>query len=127
MSEKESEKEDRPKNYTVKLVEGMTLTSAVSADSISTISGSIKQSFDTLSGTFNINQKSIADSMHLDQNLEYLKKIAEELEKNRKLAEEQRDEAIKDARKERNRFYVGVVIGIVGIVVGAIIGIMALL
>lgn len=29
------------------------------------------------------------------------------------------DVAIKDAKKDRNRFYVGVVIGVVGIVVGA--------
>lgn len=122
MGEKESEKEDKPKNYTVKLVEGMALTDTASADSITTISGSIKQSFDTLRGTFNVNQNSIANSLHIDQNLEYLKKIAEDMEKTVKLAEQRRDEAIEDAKKDRNRFYVGVVIGVVAIVVGAIIG-----
>jgi hypothetical protein len=127
MGERESDKEDKPKNYTVKVAEGMTLTGAASASSISTISGSIRQSFDTLRGTFNVSQNSMANSLHLDQNLEYLKKIAESMEKAVKLAEEQRDEAVKDAKKDRNHFYVGVVIGAVGIVVGAIIGIMALL
>jgi len=80
MGEKESEKEDKPKNYTVKVADGITLTDMASA-SISTISGSIKQSFDMLRGTFNANQNSMANSLHLDQNLEYLKNIAKNMEK----------------------------------------------
>jgi hypothetical protein len=54
---------------------------AVSSSSISTISGSIQQTFETLRGTFDLNQKTIADSMHIDQNLDYLKKIAVSMEK----------------------------------------------
>jgi predicted ribosome quality control (RQC) complex YloA/Tae2 family protein len=126
MGEKEIEKEDKPKNYTVKIAEGMTLTAAASADSISTISGSIKQSFDTLRGTFNTNQNNIANTLHLDQNLEYLKKIAEELERSRKLAEEQRDEAIKDAKRERRNFYLSLAVTIILGVVAVIVGILAL-
>jgi len=126
MGEKESEKEDKPKNYTVKLVEGMALTDAASANSISTISGSIIQSFDTLRGTFNANQNNIANSLHIDQNLEYLKKIAETMEKALKLAEEQRDEAIKDAKRERRNFYLSLAVTIVLGVVTVIVGILAL-
>lgn len=127
MPQKENEKEDEPKNYSVEITEGIALADTASSSSISTISGSIKQSFDTLRGTFDTNQKFIADYLHLEQHLECLPKIAESMEKAVKLAEEQRDEAIKEARKDRNRFYVGVVIGVVGIVVAAIIGIIALL
>lgn len=127
MSEKENEKEDKPKDYSAKIVEGIALADTASSISISAIIGSIKQSFDTLRGTFDTNQNFIADSLHIEQNLEYLPKMSENLEKAVKLAEEQRDEAIKEARKDQNRFYVGVVIGVGGIVVGAIIGIIALL
>jgi hypothetical protein len=125
--EKENEKEDKPKSYSVKIVEGIALADTASSSSISTISSSVKQSFDTLRGTFDTNQKFIADYLHIEQNLEYLPEIAENMEKAVKLAEKQRDEAIKEARKDRNRFYVGVLIGVVGIVVGAIIGTIALL
>ena len=127
MPQKEYEKEDKPKNYSVKIADGIALADTASSSSISTISGSIKQSFDTLRGTFDTNQKFIANSLHLERNLEYLQEIAESTEKAAKLAEEQRDEAIKEAKKDRNRFYAGIVIGVVGIVVGAIIGIIALL
>jgi hypothetical protein len=127
LSEKENEKEDKPKNYSVKITEGIALADTASSSSISAISGSIKQSFDALRGTFDTNQKFIADYLHLEQNLECLPKMSENLEKAVKLAEEQRDEAIKEAKKDRNRFYVGVVMGVVGIVVGAVIGIIALL
>ena len=108
-------------------MEGIALADTASSSSISTISGSVKQSFDTLRGTFDTNQKFIADYLHIEQNLEYLPKIAENMEKAVKLAEKQRDEAIKEARKDRNRFYVGILIGVVGIIVGAIIGTIALL
>jgi hypothetical protein len=127
MGERESEKEDKPKNYTVKIVEGMALTDTASASSISTISGSIKQSIDVLSGTFNTNQKGIADSLHIYQNLEYLPKIAENMEKAVKLAEEQRDDAIKDAKRERRNFHISLAITIVLGVVAIIVGILALL
>jgi predicted Holliday junction resolvase-like endonuclease len=127
LPQEENEKEDKPKNYSVKIVDGIALADTGSLSSISTISGSIKQSFETLRGTFDTNQKFIADYLHIEQKLECLPKIAESMEKTVKLAEEQRDEAIKEARRDRNRFYVGVVIGAVGIVVAAIIGIIALL
>jgi len=127
LPQKEYEKEDKPKNYSVKIADGIALADTASSSSISTISGSIKQSFDTLRGTFDTNQKFIANSLHLERNLEYLPKIAESTEKAAKLAEEQRDEAIKEAKKDRNRFYVGVLIGAVGIVAATIIGIVALL
>ena len=127
MLESENEKEDKPKSYSVKIVEGIALADTASSSSISTISSAVKQSFDTLRGTFDTNQKFIADYLHIEQNLEYLPKIAENMEKAVKLAEKQRDEAIKEARKDRNRFYVGVLIGVVGIIVGAIIGTIALL
>jgi len=127
LPQNENEKEDKPKNLSVKIAEGIALADAASSSSISTISGSIKQSFETLRGTFDTNQKFIADSLHLEQNLEYLQKMSENLEKAVQLAEEQRDEAIQEARKYRNRFYAGVMIGVVGIAVGAIIGIMTLL
>jgi hypothetical protein len=127
MGEEESEKEDKPKNYTVKLVEGVALTDAGSASSISTISDSIKQSFDMLSGTFNTNQKSIADSSHIYRNLEYLPKIAESMERAVRLAEEQRDEAIRDAKGERRNFHISLAITIVLGVVAIIVGTLALL
>jgi hypothetical protein len=98
LSEKENEKEDKPKNYTIKPVEVMTVMDE--ADSISTISGSLRQGFAELRGTFNVNQNKMAKSLNFDQNLEYLKKIAEELEKSRKLAEEQRDEQSKTQKEK---------------------------
>lgn len=127
MGEKKSEKEGKPKKYTVKIGEGMALTGAASASSISTISGSIKQSFDTLRGTFDASQSTIANSLHIDQNLEYLRRIAESMEKAEKLAKEQRDEAIRDAKRERRNFKISLAVTIVLGVVAVIVGVLALL
>lgn len=132
MGDEENEKEDKPQNYTVKLVEGEAITDA-SADSISTISGSIKQSYGTLAGTFSPNQISMANSLHIDQNFDYFKKIADSMKKSTKLLEEQRDEAIRqrteaveDAKKERRNFYISLAVTIVLGVVALIVAIMAL-
>jgi C4-type Zn-finger protein len=122
LSEKEYEKEDKSKDYAVKIVEDIPLADTATS-SISTISGLVKQSFDALRGTFDTNQKFIADSTHLERNLEYLQKIAESTEKAARVAEEQRNEAVIEAKKNRNRSYAGIVIAVVGIVVTAIIGI----
>ena len=127
MGDEKNEKELKPQNYTVKLVEGMAFTDAASADSISAISGSIKQSYGTLAGTFSPSQSSIANSLHIDQNFDYLKKIAELLQEQRDEAIRQRKEADENARKDRNRFYVGVLIGVIGIVAAVIVGILPLL
>lgn len=123
MSEKT---EDKPKTYVVKVADTITLADTASVEAISTISGSIKQGIDALRGTFNTDQREMANSLNLDQNLEYLKKIAEELEKSRKLVEQQRDEAIKDAKRERRNFYVSLLVTIVLGVVAVIVGILAL-
>ena len=121
MSEKENENEDKPKNHSVKIVDAISSADTTTSTSISTIGGSIKHGFDALRGTFDVNQKFIVDTLHLEQNLEYLPKIVESMERTVKLVEEQRDEAIKEAKKDRNRFYAGILIGVVGIVIGAIV------
>jgi len=133
MDDKKDEEEDKPKKFTVEIVEGMAFTDAASAGAISAISGSIQQGFDTLRGTFNPNQNSIANSLHIDQNFDYLKKIADSMEKSVKLAEEQRDEAIRqrkeaveDAKRERRNFYISLAVTIVLGVIALIVGIMAL-
>lgn len=126
MSEKESEKENKPKIHKVELVEGIKLKDSVSVNTVSTVSGSIQQSFNTLRGTFDVNQNTIADSLRIDQNFEYLKDIAANMEKSVKLAEEQRDEAIKDAKRERRNFNISLAVTIVFGIVAVIIGILAL-
>jgi hypothetical protein len=124
MGEGQNETENKPKHKLVVVQDGIRFSDSVS---VSTISGSIAQGYTALSPTFDVRQKGIADSYNLGENVQYLKEIAESMEKSVKLAQQQRAEAIEDARKDRNRFYVGVAIGIVGIVVGAIIGIITLL
>ncbi|MGA2310258.1 MAG: hypothetical protein ABSG57_12030 [Candidatus Bathyarchaeia archaeon] len=125
--EKESEKEAKPKNYAVKASGEIKLSGAASATSISTISGSIQQDYGRLAETFDASQATIANTLHIDQSFEYLKKIADELEKSNKLAEEQRDEAVKDAKRERRNFYLSLAVSIVLGVVAVIVGILALL
>ena len=55
----EKEDENKPKNYTVSVKEGIALTGAASASSISNISGSIWKGYYRLSPTFDAEQKKI--------------------------------------------------------------------
>ena len=134
MDDKKNEEEYKPKNYSVKIVEGMAFTDSASAGAISAISGSIQQSYGTLAGTFSPHQTSIANSLHIDQNLDYLKKIAESMEKQVKLAEEQRDEAIRqrkesvdDAKRDRRNFNISMAVTVILGVVATILAVLALI
>lgn len=127
MLQNEDERKEKTDHHSLKTEEGSASVETAYSDSVSRISSSIKQSYDTLRKTFDINQKFIVNSLHIEQNLEVLPNIAERLEKAVQQACEQRDEAVKKVRKERGRFYVGAVIGVFGVVVGAIVGTMGLL
>lgn len=87
---------------------------------------SIYNAVSDLRSTFDVKQKSIAQSYNLDQHLNYFKQIAENMEKSVKLAEKQRDDAIEDAKTERKRFYVTLGVTIILGIVALIVGIMAL-
>lgn len=120
----EEKKEDQPMNLTVKLIEdkgeGTDLASVMST--ISTISGSIKEGYTNLSGTFTIDQKRMADSLNYGEQVQYLKRIAENAEVSVKLAEQQRKEALEEAKTERRRFYttlgVTVILGVLALIIG---------
>ena len=60
------------------------------------------------------------------EQIQYLKQIAESVDKNVKLAEKQRNDAIQDAKRERKRFYVSLSVTIILGVVAVIVGVMAL-
>lgn len=70
--------EDKPKHKLVVVKETIGLSDSAS---VSTLSGSIAQGYEALSSTFDVRQKGIADSFNLGENVQYLKQIAESLEK----------------------------------------------
>lgn len=125
--EKESENEAKSNNHSVKASGEINLSATASASSISTISGSIQQSYGRLAETFDASQATIANTLHIDQNLDFLKKIADELEESNKLAKEQRDDAVKDAKRERRNFYISLAVTIILGVVATVLAVLALL
>jgi hypothetical protein len=114
LDEEQKKNENKPKHKLVVVKESIGLSNSAS---ISTISGSIAQGYEALSSTFDVRQKSIANSFNLEENVQYLKQIAESLEKSVKLTEQQRQQAVEDAKRERRRFYISTAIAIVAIIV----------
>lgn len=118
MGEEQEKNENKPKHKLVVVKDSIGLSDSVS---VSRISGSIAQGYEALSSTFDVRQKGIADSFSLGENVQYLKQIAESLEKSAKLAEQQRQEAIEDARRQRKWFYISTAIAIVAIIVTVVV------
>jgi hypothetical protein len=116
MGEEQNENENKPKHKLVVVRDSIGLS-----DSVSTISGSIAQGYNALSSTFDVRQKNIADSFNLGENVEYLRRIAESLDKSVKLAEKQREEAIEDAKRQRKWFYISTAIVIVAIIITVVV------
>jgi hypothetical protein len=111
MSEEQDKNENKPKHKFVVVKENIGLSDSVS---VSAISGSIAQGYEAVSSTFDVRQKNIADSFSLGENVQYLKQIAQTLE-------QQRQEAIEDAKKQRRWFYISTAIAIVAIIVTVIV------
>jgi hypothetical protein len=84
------------------------------------INGSVQSAIEDLEPTLNNEQRAIVAKYHLDENANYLGRIAELLENQILLANLENE-------KEKNRYYVGVIIGFVGIIIGTIMGILSLL
>jgi hypothetical protein len=113
MSEKEGN--EKPPKYIVKMVEDK-LGLADSVQRISTITGSLADGYTQLSGTFNVDQKRIADSTNFGLNLETLKSIAESEKEQVKLMQQQRDDAVKDAKRQTTIAVIAVVVAVIAVI-----------
>ena len=95
------------------------------ADSAKTITGSLADGYAKLSGSFDVQQKSIAGSYNFASSFERLtetlKNIAESDKKLVQLTEQQRNDAIQEAKKQRKRLYITTAIAIIAIVVSIIL------
>ena len=114
MSEKKGN-EESPK-YIFKMVEDK-IGLADSVQRISTITGSLADGYTQLSGTFNVDQKRIADSVNFASNLETLKSIAESEKEQVKLMQQQRDDAVKNARRQTIIAVIAVVVTVIAAIV----------
>lgn len=95
-------------------------------NSLTAVSGSIYSAVSDLRSTFDVRQQNIAQTHNLDQNINYLRDIAESMKKTVDMAKKQRDDAIEDAKTERKRFYITLGITVILGIVAIIVGIMAL-
>jgi DNA-directed RNA polymerase subunit RPC12/RpoP len=95
------------------------------ADSAKTITGSLADGYAQLSGTFNVQQKSIAGSYNFASSFERLtetlKNIAESDKKLVQLTEQQRNDAIQETKKQRKWLYITTAITIIAIIVTIIV------
>ena len=108
----EEGKEENPPKYTVKTVEDA-IGLADSVQTISTITGSLAEGYNRLSGTFSPQQKSIADTIRFEKGLEDITSIAENQKKLVKLTEQ-------DAQNRKWQSYISAVIAIIAIIVAII-------
>lgn len=119
----EERKEENSPKYIVKTVED-----AIGlADSVQTITGSLTEGYNQLSGTFSVQQKSIADSVNFASNLETLKSIAESEKEQLRLMQEQRKNALEDAKRQKRFFYISTAIAVVAVIVAVIAVIVTML
>lgn len=94
------------------------------ADSAQTITGSLEQGYAQLSGTFNVQQKRIANSFNFPENFETLRSIADTekeqmkiMEEQMRLMEQQRKDALEDAKRQRRYFYVSTAIAVFALII----------
>jgi DNA-directed RNA polymerase subunit RPC12/RpoP len=94
------------------------------ANSAQTITGSLENGYTQLSGTFNLQQKSIADSFNLASSFESLsqtlKQVAESDKRLLELTELQRKDDIQEKKKQRKWLYIPTAIAIIAIIVAII-------
>jgi hypothetical protein len=114
MSAKEG-KGDSPKHI-VRIAKG-SLELAASVQTISTITGSLAEGYNQLSGTFDVQQKTIADSVNFASNLETLRSIAESEKEQVKLMQQQRDDAVKDAKRQTIIAVIAIVVAVIAVIV----------
>jgi hypothetical protein len=87
------------------------------ADSAQTITGSLANGYAQLSGTFSVQQRTIAEEYNFGPSLEVLKSISESEKEQIRIMEQQRNDAIEDAKKQRKRFYISTAIAVAALVV----------
>lgn len=94
----------------------------------SNISGSINQAYSELKSSFDVKQNHIAEAYNLDNNIPYLKQIADAMnitlkltEEQRDLALKQRDTAIKDYEKQLKFTYISIGVAVVAVVVTIVV------
>jgi len=104
-----------------------TMGLADSVQTISTITGSLAEGYNQLSGTFNVQQKSIADSYNLGPNFETLKSIAESEKEQVRLMEQQRKDAMEDAKRQKRFFYISTAIAVVAVIAAVVAVIVTML
>lgn len=104
-----------------------TTSLADSVQTISTITGSLAEAYNQLSGTFNVHQKNIADSYNLGSNFETLKSIAESEKEQIRLMEQQRRDAVEDAKRQKRFFYISTAIAVVAVIVAVVAVIVTML
>jgi ABC-type antimicrobial peptide transport system permease subunit len=100
---------------------------ADSVQTISTITGSLAEGYNLLSGTFNVQQNRIADSFNFASDLEALKSIAESEKEQVRLMQEERKRAMEDAKKQKSFFYISTAIAIVAVIVAVVTVIVTML
>jgi hypothetical protein len=107
---------EKPPKYIAKTVEDK-IGLADSVQAISTITGSLAERYVQLSGTFNPNQKKIAAAINFASDLETLKSIAESEKEQVRLMQQQRDDAIKDARRQTIIAVIAIVVAVIAVIV----------
>ena len=89
-------------------------------DSAKTITGSLADGYAQLSGTFNVQQNRIADSVNFAPNLETLKSIAESEKEQVRLMEQQRKDAMEDAKRQKRFFYISTAIAVAAVIIAVV-------
>lgn len=83
-------------------------------------SSAVVKAYEALSSTFDVQQKNIASSYELKENILILKQIAENSVKSVQLAEQQRDDAVNESKTEKKRFYISTTIAILAVIISVI-------
>lgn len=90
------------------------------ADSAQTITGSLANGYAQLSGTFNVQQKTIAEAYNFGPSFQILKSISESEKEQIRIMEQQRNDAIEDAKRQKKRFYISTAIAVAALIVAMV-------
>jgi hypothetical protein len=122
----DNNKAKKPEHYVVILEDKIgfsdnakTISTAMST--ISTITGSLAEGYKDLSSSFTVGQKEIAQTYKFDQQIPYLKQIADNTQKTAKMMEEQVKDGKTNTTSQNRQFYIGLGVGIAIAIVSNII------
>ncbi len=120
-----NDKAKKPEHYTVVLEDKIgfaenakTISTAMST--ISTVTGSLVEGYKDLSSSFTVKQKEIAQTYKFDQQIPYLKQIADNTQKTVELIEEQVKDGKTASILQTRQFRIGLGVGIVIAIVSTI-------